>query len=185
MREPVAFGLLASVFLVMAAHTFNSHLEWSGRTRGTTGHPEAFSRDMNVTFEGVTIPVSAAPAYGGDPRRANPEQLFVAALSACQALTYLSLCAKRRIGVVDYTDDADGRLEAAEGKMRMTHVVLRPRVTLESQANEAEARELIERAHHFCFIANSVSAVVAIVPTFTVADAPAPAMATSGGRSAG
>ena len=40
------------------------------------------------------------------PRRpfaANPEQLFVAALSACQALTYLVLAAKNQIAVVDYT----------------------------------------------------------------------------------
>ncbi len=128
---------------------------------------------MNVTFDGVTIAVSAAPAYGGDPRRANPEQLLVAALSACQALTYLSLCAKKRIAVVDYEDDADGSLDVGDGKMRMTHIVLRPHVTLESAANEAEARELIERAHRHCFIGNSVSAAVEIVPSFRVADAPA------------
>jgi organic hydroperoxide reductase OsmC/OhrA len=50
--------------------------------------PRPRSRDLAVSVDGVTLPMSSAPGYGGDPSRVNPEQLFVAALSACQALTY-------------------------------------------------------------------------------------------------
>jgi organic hydroperoxide reductase OsmC/OhrA len=67
---------------------FLSHLEWTGHTQ----HPVAsasFSRDLAVAIDGITLPVSSAPGSGGDPSRVNPEQLFVAALSACQALTCL------------------------------------------------------------------------------------------------
>lgn len=51
----------------LAAETFAAHLDW------TLGH--------------TILPMSSAPAYRGDPSRANPEQLFVGALSACQAVT--------------------------------------------------------------------------------------------------
>ena len=96
----------------------------------------------------------------------------MASLSACQALTYLFLAAKNQIPVVGYTDDAEGRLGLVDGKMRMARVTLRPRITLESGANETRARELVARAHEGCFIANSVATPIDITPTFVFAEAP-------------
>jgi organic hydroperoxide reductase OsmC/OhrA len=154
------------------ADTFISHLEWAGAAKGATRDPTTFSRDLNVSLDAITLPMSAAPSYRGDPSRANPEQLFVAALSACQALTYLVLAAKNQIAVVGYTDDAEGRLELVNGKIRMSHVTLRPHITLDVGVNEARARELVDKAHHNCFIANSVSATVDIAPTFAFVEAP-------------
>jgi organic hydroperoxide reductase OsmC/OhrA len=148
------------------ANVFISHLEWTGAIKGPTRDPSAFSRDLNVSVADFTLPMSSAPNYRGDPTRANPEQLFVAALSACQALTYLFLAAKNQIAVVGYTDDAEGRLGPVDGKTRMSQVTLRPRIVLEAGANEARARELVTKAHEGCFIANSVATPVDIVPTF-------------------
>src|SRR5262245_32087693 len=98
------------------ADVFVSHLEWSGAVKGPTHDPATFSRDLNVSVGPIMLRMSSAPMYRGDPGRANPEQLFVASLSACQALTYLFLAAKNRIGVVGYTDDAEGRLSLVDGK---------------------------------------------------------------------
>jgi organic hydroperoxide reductase OsmC/OhrA len=153
------------------ADIFISHLEWAGAAKGATRDPATFSRDLNVSVEAITLPMSSAPSYRGDPSRANPEQLFVAALSACQALTYLVLAAKNQITVVGYTDDAEGRLELVNGKVRMSRVTLRPHITLDVGANETRARELVDKAHRNCFIANSVSATVEIAPTFAFAEA--------------
>ena len=154
------------------ADVFMSHLEWSGAVNGATRDPATFSRDLNVSLDAMTLPMSSAPSYRGDPSRANPEQLFVASLSACQALTYLFLAAKNRIGVVVYTDDAEGRLGLVDGKMRMSRVTLRPQITLEPGANEMRARELVGKAHGDCFIANSVSTIVEIAPTFAFSEEP-------------
>jgi organic hydroperoxide reductase OsmC/OhrA len=148
------------------ADVFNSHLEWVGAAKGPTRDPSTFSRDLEVSVDAITLEMSSAPSYRGDPSRANPEQLFVASLSACQALTYLFLAAKNRIAVVGYTDDAEGRLGLIDGKIRMSQVTLRPRITLESGANETRARELVAKAHAGCFIANSVSTPIDVSPTF-------------------
>jgi organic hydroperoxide reductase OsmC/OhrA len=96
----------------------------------------------------------------------------VAALSACQALTYLFLAAKNQIAVAGYTDDAEGRLAPVDGRIRMSRVTLRPRIVLEAGANETRAHELVTKAHESCFIANSVTTPVEVVPTFTFADTP-------------
>jgi len=148
------------------ADVFISHLEWSGASKGPTRDPATFSRDLTVVVHTVTVPMSAAPAYRGDPARVNPEQLFIASLSACQALTYLFLAARHGVAVTAYTDDAEGRLGLLDGTMRMVKVTLRPHIALEAGADEAAARALIEKAHRECFIANSVSTPVAIEPTF-------------------
>jgi organic hydroperoxide reductase OsmC/OhrA len=157
------------------ADAFISHLEWTGAAKGPTRDPATFSRDLDVSVDAMSLPMSSAPGYRGDPSRANPEQLFVASLSACQALTYLFLAAKNGVAVVGYTDDAEGRLGVVDGKIRMSRVMLRPRITLEAGANETRARELVAKAHENCFVANSVSAPVEIAPTFAFADAPAAA----------
>jgi organic hydroperoxide reductase OsmC/OhrA len=153
------------------ADTFTSHLWWSGATKGATVSPATFSRDLEVALNGTTLAMSSAPAYRGDASRLNPEQLFVTALSACHALTFLFLAAKNGVAVVGYSDDALGVLGMVEGKIRMARVTLRPRITLAHDADEAKARDLVHRAHHDCFIGNSVSTDVAIEPAFDPVDA--------------
>ena len=150
--------------------TFTTHLEWSGATFGPTRDQEHFSRNLEMTTDGTTIPMSSAPQFRGDADRVNPEQLFVAAVSACHALTYLFLAGRAGIRITGYTDDADGALAQADGKLRMTRVVLHPRITLERVEDESEARELIEKSHRGCFIANSVRSEVSIQPEFLVAE---------------
>lgn len=147
------------------ADIFTSHLEWSGSAHGATRDPAVFSRELEASFAGMTLPMSSAPGYRGDPERANPEQLLVTALSSCQALTYLFLAAKNGVAVVGYVDDAEGRLALVEGRMRVASVTLRPRITLERDEDGDLARELVEKAHRGCFIANSVSCKVEIEPT--------------------
>jgi organic hydroperoxide reductase OsmC/OhrA len=152
------------------ADIFVSHLKWTGAEKGPTRDPETFSRDLSVSVDGTTLPTSSAPSYRGDPSRTNPEELFVASLSACQALTYLFLAAKNGVLVTGYADDAEGRLGLVDGKVRMSRVTLRPRITLEAETSEAHARELVAKAHESCFIGNSVSTPVEITPTFVFAD---------------
>ena len=156
------------------ADVFVSHLEWSGAARGATRDPAAFSRDLDVTIGPHTMPMSAAPGFRGDGSRVNPEQLFVASLSACQALTYLFLAARHGVAVVGYTDEAEGRLGLSDGKMRVSRVLLRPRITLEDPASEPTARELVVKAHADCFIANSTTTPVQIEPVFAFAASATP-----------
>lgn len=148
------------------ADVFVSHLEWSGAAKGATLDATTFSRDLDVAIGPIAVPMSAAPGFRGDAARANPEQLFVASLSACQALTYLFLAARHGVTVVGYSDAAEGRLGLTDGRMRVSRVLLRPRITLADPSFEAKARALVEQAHAECFIANSTTTPVHIEPVF-------------------
>lgn len=93
----------------------------------------------------------------------DPEEAFVASLSSCHMLFFLSIAAKKRFVVESYNDDAIGIMENDQsGRISMTRVTLRPKVVF--AGDRAPSREELEKMHHLsheqCFIANSVKTVV-------------------------
>jgi organic hydroperoxide reductase OsmC/OhrA len=146
----------------MAEH--RARIEWKRATESFAY--EDYSRDHEWTFPGGhVVPASAAPAFRGGEERVDPEAAFVAALSSCHMLTFLALCARKRVVVDRYADDAVGFLERRDDKkLVMTRVVLRPRVTFAPghEPDAAALAELHERSHQECFIANSVKTDVVV-----------------------
>lgn len=126
-----------------------------------------YSRTHDVRFDnGLVVKAAASPDYRGDPSCVDPEELFVAALSNCHMLTFLSICAKKRLVVDAYDDRAVGRMEKnAAGKVAVTQVALNPRVVF--APGTAVGRALLEKLHHdaheHCFIANSVTTKVDVI----------------------
>ncbi len=143
----------------MPTHQFNARVTWR---KGGEGIAVGNHR---LELEGrPAIEMSGAPQYRGDPSKANPEELFAAALASCQLLTYLALAARAGIEVLAYDDHTEATLAIADKKMRVTEVRLRPRITLAAGADVAKAGALVESAHDACFIANSVACNVRIEP---------------------
>jgi organic hydroperoxide reductase OsmC/OhrA len=105
---------------------------------------------------------SSAPGYKGDPGKGDPEDMLVASLSSCHMLSFLAIAAKKKVIVDSYQDDAVGFLENEGGKLWMTRVILRPKVT--SSADAATLAEIHHLAHQACFIANSVKTEVTVEP---------------------
>ena len=151
-------------------HDFRARLVWTGAVRGGTTDYESYSREYRVDIEGKpSIRGTAAPAFRGDAALHNPEDLLVAALSACHFLSYIALCARARINVIAYEDDAVGTMDKVDRVVRFTEVTLRPKVTIAPGSDPEKARELHARAHAICFIANSVNFPVKNEPTITPA----------------
>lgn len=60
--------------------------------------------------------------------------------------------------------------ETKDGGGRFTEVLLAPRVTVQKGADLTIAKQLHEKAHHLCFIANSVNFPVRCEPEILEAD---------------
>ena len=142
------------------------NMRWTGNTGQGTREYRGYERAHEYAIEGKPVILgSADPAFRGDKTRHNPEELLVMALSSCHLLSYLHLCAVNKVVVVDYVDDAVGTMvESAEKGGQFTEVVLRPTVTIEAGSDAALAESLHDKAHHFCFIANSVNFPVRCEP---------------------
>ena len=123
-------------------HTYSATVTWTGnRGDGTSGY-KAYTRDHDIACPGKpVIRGSADPAYRGDAGRHNPEDMLVAALSACHMLWYLHLCSAAGIVVTAYEDEAEGvmRTHPPEGAGEFTRVTLRPRVTITAESDAEES----------------------------------------------
>ncbi len=129
-----------------------------------------YSRGHEWQFDGgVTVPASASPHIVPLPfsveANVDPEEAFVASLSSCHMLFFLSLAAKKRFLVDAYIDKAIGILDTdAEGKQAMTRVTLRPEVKFSGEKipTAEQINKLHHQAHELCFIANSVKTEVLV-----------------------
>ena len=101
----------------------------------------------------------------GDPAILNPEQLLLMAASSCQMLWFLHLASKARIDVVAYEDEAEALMPEDQEPVRITDVTLRPRIAVAGDASEERVQRLVETAHGYCFIANSLSCAMKIEAT--------------------
>lgn len=143
----------------MAEHKIN--LTWNDGGKPFTY--ETYPREHTITYKtGQQMVTSAAPAYRGDGIHADPEDLLVAALSSCHMLSFLAICAKKRLTVQSYQDDATGFLEQDGGKLWLTRVILRPLVVCDIAP--AALEQIHHLAHEQCFIANSVRTDVLVEP---------------------
>lgn len=125
----------------------------------------AYNRSHLWLFEsGIEVPASAASQFLGTPDRVDPEEAFVAAISSCHMLTFLAICARKRIVVDSYTDHAVGFMEENEkGKLAITRVRLAPKVVFGSRPpREDVLRKIHHQSHDECFIANSVTTVISV-----------------------
>jgi organic hydroperoxide reductase OsmC/OhrA len=128
-----------------------------------------YSRVHALSFDGgLTVPGTAGPA-NVNPRYSmegalDPEQAFVASLSACHMLWFLDIAARAGFLVEAYRDEAEGVLaEGPTGKQMMTRITLRPLVSFAGERPTPEAlAELHHKAHEECFIANSVTSEVVL-----------------------
>lgn len=144
-------------------------IKWALRD-GEAFTDNRYSRAHQWDFDGgVTVPASSSPHAVkvplSDPAAVDPEEAFVASLSSCHMLWFLSLAARKGFVVESYEDQAVGRLEKDEhGKMVMSRVTLRPNIRFGDAKlpTPEELRALHDAAHHECFIANSVKTAVTV-----------------------
>ena len=158
----------------MATHDYQARVHWERGDALFTDN--RYSRGHTWHFDGgIEVPASSSPHVVRVPlsleKAVDPEEAFVASLSSCHMLFFLSFAATAGWRVDEYTDDATGTLSRnGGGKMAMTSVVLRPRASFSGERlpTRADLQELHHRAHEECFIANSVITEVRVEPVLDV-----------------
>jgi organic hydroperoxide reductase OsmC/OhrA len=133
-----------------------------------------YSRRHLIRFDGGAEMAGSSsphvvPEPQSDPAAVDPEEAFVASLSSCHMLWFLSIAARQGFCVDGYTDNAQGLMARNDaGKMAMTRVTLRPEVAF--SGSKRPSREQIQQLHHAaheeCFIANSVTTEILCEPVY-------------------
>jgi len=130
-----------------------------------------YSRAHTWIFDGgIELAASSSPHVVPLPMSnesaVDPEEAFVASLSSCHMLWFLSIAAEKNYVVESYEDHAEGILgKNTDGKLAMTKVILKPKVIFNSKT--VPLREEVDKLHHMahekCFIANSVKTEIVVL----------------------
>ncbi|MGV8839330.1 MAG: OsmC family protein [Bauldia sp.] len=151
------------------AHEYSAEVVWS---RDGADDGVRYSRAHLWRFDGIEVPASSSPISVKPPfskvDAIDPEEAFVASLSSCHMLFVLFYAAKAGFLVESYVDRAVGILDRNDrGREAIVEVRLRPEIVFGGtlRPDAAAIQTLHDRAHHSCYIANSVTARVTITPT--------------------
>jgi organic hydroperoxide reductase OsmC/OhrA len=152
--------------------TYTATIRWE---RGDQPFTDSqYSRGHKWLFDGgIEVPGSSSPHSVPAPcsqlNAVDPEEAFVASLSSCHMLWFLSIAAKRGFCVDSYVDDAEGVMARNDmGKFAMTQVTLHPRVVFVGTPlpTTSDIESMHHKAHAECFIANSVKTDVRCEPVY-------------------
>ncbi|MCY9878149.1 OsmC family protein [Vibrio natriegens] len=149
----------------MSKHT--AMVQWQ-RQASEIFSDNQYSRAHTWTFDGgLQVPASPSPHVVPLPlsvaENVDPEEAFVAALSSCHMLVFLSIAAKRRYVIDSYVDAAEGELTKGDnGKEWVSRVELNPSIVFsgDKQPTQEQLEKMHHMAHENCFIANSVKTEV-------------------------
>ncbi|MFT4861483.1 MAG: organic hydroperoxide reductase OsmC/OhrA [Pseudohongiellaceae bacterium] len=142
--------------------TYTAKIHWA--YAGDKFTANAYSRAHSWSFDGgLSVPASASPLIVPLPmsvaENVDPEEAFVASISSCHMLWFLSFAANAGHSIAAYTDQAVGTMgRNSSRQLAMLTVELNPLITL-AGGHELDARiakQLHNKAHSQCFIANSV-----------------------------
>ncbi|HUI41067.1 MAG TPA: OsmC family protein [Terriglobia bacterium] len=131
---------------------------WQGGRRGRASAPGL-----------PDLEVGSPPEFkGGQEGVWAPEHLLVASLNTCLMLTFLSLAERRSMAVAGYDSSAEGLLEHADGRYRITSVTVRPRIAVNAEADLAAAQAIMGKVEENCFISNSITSKINLQPEFFI-----------------
>ena len=123
--------------------------------------PGKYSNQHEIIFTpNMKIIADSAPDWRGSELNSNPEQTLAASLSSCHMMTFLALAAKMSWPVISYKDKAIATLgKNSKGQMSVIKLELNPKVEFSKKfiVDPNEMKKVQDRAHRYCFIANSLS----------------------------
>jgi organic hydroperoxide reductase OsmC/OhrA len=147
-------------------HRYQAVCRWSGSTGVGYDH-YLRTHEISAAPAEAMLKLSGDPAFRGDAKLINPEQLLVMAASSCQLLSFLAVAARKRLDVIEYEDRAEGFMPENDKPVRITRILLKPRIVVKG-ADEAAVKKAVEIGHHECYIANSLKTDIQVEPEIVI-----------------
>ena len=142
--------------------TYRATADWSLK-EGEDFAAGRYSRGHAVVFgSGFEAPGTASPHVVGNrwsvAGAIDPEEMLVGAITTCHMLSFLHVAREAGFLVTRYRDEAEGIMEKNDaGELWVSKVTLHPQIGYAGrQPSPAERDDMHHKAHHACFIANSV-----------------------------
>lgn len=126
-------------------------------------------RDGNGTLEAVnsgTKGTLAVPTeFMGPGGATNPEELLTSAVTGCYSITLGIITANRKLPVVNIRTEAVGTVEQNGASFVYTKVLIKPTITLSSDATDVQVEQATDLAHKadaYCIVTNAIRGKVEV-----------------------
>ena len=140
-------------------HYYEVNLLWNSATQGTLSSPVISGK----------IGDAAPPKFPkGTKERWTPEHLFIAAISSSLMSTFLLVADTSKLKFISFESNAIGKIEKVDGRVAVTEIILKPKLTIPSTQTETKARRAVKISEKALAIANSVKTKIIIEPFITV-----------------
>jgi peroxiredoxin-like protein len=96
------------------------------------------------------------PDYDGPGDAWSPEHLLLASVEACFLFTLRAVAAASQLGFTNLELASAGTVDRADGVVRFTEIVLRPRLTVPDGTNRDRAIRVMEKAERACLVSQSL-----------------------------
>jgi len=132
-------------------YVYTTKIKWRGGRKGEIKFGYGYSSDF-----------SSPPEFGGEAGHLTPEEAFVASVNMNFMETFLSLAEKRGVRVVEYSSDANGILGQKGGKEAIVRVVVHPDITVESEEDLSQLREVVDAARKQSLVMASINSTIVV-----------------------
>lgn len=143
--------------------TYNTTVQWKGEHWGHI-------RMGN----GPEMDFSAPPDAQGHPGVLTPEDAFVAAVNTCVMMMFIWSVERFKLNLVSYECYGEGtKLIELDRTEIFSHVILRPRIIVESEPTEKDAvlkriQRAMDSAVKYSLVANSIKSKLVIEPQIEI-----------------
>lgn len=152
----------------MEPHLYHVNLTWTHHRKGLMYSPEVKAAAPDLDYLEVATP----PEFpGGVEGVWSPEHLFTAAVNSCFMTTFLAIAEFSKLSFEEFTCNASGKLEKADGKLLMSEVTIQPVVTITDESQCDRTVRVLEKAEKACLITNSIASKVIMKPLVQVGTA--------------
>jgi len=122
----------------------------------SSGGPEG---TLPVESDGLpTLETTAPPEFGGPGGYWSPETLLTGAVANCLILTFRALAAPRKLPWSKLDVSCTGEVNKTREGLKFTGFRLDAVLTIAADADEAQARALLDSAKKYCLITASLNA---------------------------
>ncbi len=112
-----------------------------------------------------TLQVAPPPEFHGEPGVWTPEHLYVAAVNACFAMTFLGVAEFSKFEFSGFSSKATGKVDKINGSgYEVTEIVLKPTLVVRDARDIERATRLLEKAERNCLISKSIKTAIRMEP---------------------
>jgi organic hydroperoxide reductase OsmC/OhrA len=100
---------------------------------------------------------AAPPQFGGLEGRWTPEDLLLSAVASCFTTTFHAVAGFAKLEYTDLEVEVEGTVDKTQTGYCFTRIVIRPRLMISDQQEQARASDLLTKAKGLCLVARALA----------------------------